>query len=107
MIEGLLPGLVAARRTLAAQLQQHVVDGGDSGDSALLQASAFERYGREWLQHEALRLGCPADMWASHVNSVAGRFSADDHPMLGLPLELCPTCCSAAIGRLQVVMLRN
>merc|ERR1740129_2135466 len=40
MLEGLLPALVAARRTIAAQLQNEGT------------TYTFERFGHEWLQHE-------------------------------------------------------
>ncbi|CAE8615180.1 unnamed protein product [Polarella glacialis] len=94
-IEGLMPGLVAARRAITSLLQA----GGEN--------PSYERYTKEWLEHEMLRLQCSFEAWEASANAVMGKYLADDWPTLGVPLELCPTVCQRGIARLRVVMLRS
>ncbi|CAK9027147.1 unnamed protein product [Durusdinium trenchii] len=100
MLEGLLPALTAVRRAITASLQ-------DEATSASLGDATFKRFAREWIEHEALRLGCDQGYWERNLNSIAGRHLQDELPMLGLPLGLCPTCCLHGHWRLRVVILRN
>merc|ERR1719409_721796 len=95
MIEGLLPGLVALRRSVTAGLQRTE------------RATWMERYTRENFEHETLRLGCSFDILVDDINAGISRFYRDDWPMIGVPLELCPTCCRHAAGRIKVVFVRN
>ena len=50
MLEGLLPAVVAARRSLAAAF------------SAMDEGSSIARWAREWIEHEEMRMGCPPDL---------------------------------------------
>ncbi|CAJ1428418.1 unnamed protein product, partial [Effrenium voratum] len=96
MMEGLLPGLIAARRTITGMLQ-------DGYTGAVL-----ERYCHEWLEQDSFRLGCPRETWVGTANRIIGKFLHDRaSPKLGLPMHLCPTCCAEGAQRLRVVFLRS
>jgi len=96
MLEGLLPGIVAMRRTLAAALPEMPSEGS---------CGRLADYLRDFLEHDELRLGCSAEsaMYSMHmaVHLLASQ------AQVGLPFGLCPTCCTTGAGRLRVVMLRR
>ncbi|CAK9010191.1 Uncharacterized protein SCF082_LOCUS10574 [Durusdinium trenchii] len=92
MLEGLMPGIVAVRRTLAVQL-------GLSEES-----NKLARYAWEWLEHEETRLGCGGDLAFFSISRGVGML---DQGQIGLPMALCPSCCRRASGRLRVIFLRD
>eukprot|EP00933_Yihiella_yeosuensis_P040371 TRINITY_DN34672_c0_g1_i1.p1 TRINITY_DN34672_c0_g1~~TRINITY_DN34672_c0_g1_i1.p1 ORF type:complete len:526 (+),score=80.15 TRINITY_DN34672_c0_g1_i1:53-1630(+) len=101
MLEGLLPGLVAARRAITAHLQGQSLNQGEGG------SDAFKRYAHDWLEHESFRLGCSLEYWYTSMHAISARHFDEGVPKVGLPLGLCPTCCSTGVARLKVVILRS
>ncbi|CAE7539082.1 unnamed protein product [Symbiodinium pilosum] len=91
MLEGLIPGIVAARRTLGVALSS------DKG-------SNIARWVQEWIEHEEMRLGCPADL---AMFSISRSLHMLDDARIGLPMALCPTCCLHGYGRLRVIFIRD
>ncbi|CAJ1460203.1 unnamed protein product [Effrenium voratum] len=59
MLEGLMPAVVSARRTLAVAM---------SGSAAGY--SRVARYAQEWLEHEEMRLGCSPDLALFSISRV-------------------------------------
>ncbi|CAE8637611.1 unnamed protein product [Polarella glacialis] len=96
MLEGLLPALVNARRTLAVTFAD---SGADAGHGRLA------RYVQEWLEHEEMRLGCAPDLALFSITRALHMLS--DEGRVGLPLALCPTCCRTGAGRLRVIFVRS
>merc|ERR1712232_1254473 len=91
MLEGLLPHLTTAHRTLSA-----ILESGGHG--------VIGRYIHDWISHEEARLGCTAGAELTGVSKAVQHFTFG---RIGLPMSLCPTCCRSAAGRLRVVYLRN
>ncbi|CAJ1460197.1 unnamed protein product [Effrenium voratum] len=118
MLEGLMPAVVSARRTLAVAM---------SGSAAGY--SRVARYAQEWLEHEEMRLGCSPDLALFSISRVplfvfvfaicernpfAIKFMPSPKGLhmlsdgrVGLPMGLCPTCCRTGAGRLRVVFVRS
>lgn len=94
MLEGLMPGVVSARRTLAVSLS----DSDDAGGSKV------GRFAREWLEHDEMRLGCPGEL---AFFSISRGVHMLNEGRVGLPMALCPSCCKTAAGRLRVVFIRD
>ncbi|CAE7307376.1 unnamed protein product [Symbiodinium natans] len=92
MLEGLLPAVVAARRSLAAAF------------SAMDEGSSIARWAREWIEHEEMRMGCPPDLTMFSISRALHKL---EKMFIGLPMALCPTCCRTAAGRLRVVFMRD
>eukprot|EP00927_Polykrikos_kofoidii_P040691 TRINITY_DN34739_c0_g2_i1.p1 TRINITY_DN34739_c0_g2~~TRINITY_DN34739_c0_g2_i1.p1 ORF type:complete len:294 (-),score=31.45 TRINITY_DN34739_c0_g2_i1:56-820(-) len=95
MLEGLLPGLVNARHTLAVLLAEN--EGGGTG--------RIQRYFSEWLQNDEVRLGCSQEAALFSMSRAVHKFS--DENFIGMPLALCPTCCRTGAGRLRVIFVRS
>ncbi|CAJ1343400.1 unnamed protein product [Effrenium voratum] len=93
MLEGLMPAVVSARRTLAVAM---------SGSAAGY--SRVARYAQEWLEHEEMRLGCSPDL---ALFSISRGLHMLSDGRVGLPMGLCPTCCRTGAGRLRVVFVRS
>eukprot|EP00435_Cladocopium_sp_Y103_P037439 s2580_g9.t3 len=94
MLEGLMPAVVSARRTLAVSLS----DSDDAGGSKV------GRFAREWLEHDEMRLGCPGEL---AFFSISRGVHMLNEGRVGLPMALCPSCCKTAAGRLRVVFIRD
>lgn len=92
MIEGLLPHLVTAQRTLSAALAV----GSEGG--------TMNRYYHEVMEHEDNRLGCTNDASLYSYNLALQHVGMN---RLGLPLSLCPACCRSGLARLRVVFVRS
>eukprot|EP00928_Gymnodinium_smaydae_P015060 TRINITY_DN15522_c0_g1_i1.p1 TRINITY_DN15522_c0_g1~~TRINITY_DN15522_c0_g1_i1.p1 ORF type:complete len:527 (+),score=71.75 TRINITY_DN15522_c0_g1_i1:31-1581(+) len=97
MLEGLIPSLVAARRTLTASFAEG--SDGSGGESRV------SRYVTDWLAHEEMRLGCNSEAALFSVSRALHRLA--DEAYVGLPLAMCPTCCRSAAGRLRVFFVRS
>lgn len=92
MLEGLIPGIVAVRRTLAVALRSDQ------------EGSNLARYAHEWIEQEEMRLGCPPELTMFGLSRSMHMLETS---RIGLPMALCPTCCRTAAGRLRVVFLRD
>jgi len=92
MLEGLIPSIVSARRTLAAAL------------SSSSEGNKVARYTQEWLEHDEMRLGCREDLAFFSISRGVHMLKEN---RIGLPMALCPTCCRTAAGRLHVIFIRD
>ncbi|CAE7565503.1 unnamed protein product [Symbiodinium sp. CCMP2456] len=90
MLEGLMPAVVSARRTLSV---------------ALSSKGNIRSFLREWIEQEEIRLGCSPELQFFSISRSVAKM--EEQARIGLPMALCPTCCRTAAGRLRVVFVRD